>query len=49
MHSALEDWIIWEYKEQGMLGTKHYLVNMHDPSGKEILCIMLDTDKRPST
>jgi hypothetical protein len=36
------DWTIREYKEKGMLETKHYLVNMPDPSVKQTLCVMPD-------
>ena len=32
MKRAPTDWKIREYEEKGMLGTKHYLVNMPDPS-----------------
>jgi hypothetical protein len=43
------DWTIWEYKEKGMLGTKHYLVYMLDSFVKHMLYIMLDTNKKPTT
>jgi hypothetical protein len=32
-----------------MLGSKHYLINMLDPSVKHMLCVILDTDKGPKT
>jgi hypothetical protein len=34
MHRALMDWTNWSYKKKGMLDSKHYLVNMLDPSIK---------------
>jgi hypothetical protein len=34
MERAPKDWMIWEYKEKGMLNTKHYFVHMPDPSMK---------------
>jgi hypothetical protein len=42
-------WTIWEYEEQGMINRKHYLVNMLDPSVKQTLCVMPDTNERPTT
>jgi hypothetical protein len=39
--------MIREYEEQRMLNTKHYLVNMPDPTVKQTLCIMPDTRKKP--
>jgi hypothetical protein len=32
-----------------MLNTKHYLVNMPDPSVKQTLCVMPDTNEEPKT
>jgi hypothetical protein len=45
---ASKDWTIREYKEQGMNETLHYLVNMLSPSIKQTLCVMLDTEERPT-
>jgi hypothetical protein len=46
MESVPKDWTIHEYKEQGMLNTKQFLVNMLDSSMKQNLCVMLDINKR---
>jgi hypothetical protein len=32
-----------------MINTKHYLVNMPDPSIKQTLYVMPDTNERPTT
>jgi hypothetical protein len=32
-----------------MLNTKHYFVNMPDPSEKQTLCVMPDTNEKPKT
>jgi hypothetical protein len=32
-----------------VLGTKHYLVNMPDPLLKQTLCVIPDTNVRPTT
>jgi hypothetical protein len=45
---APTDWTIREYKEQGMINMKHYLVNMPDPFVKQTLCVMPNTNERPT-
>jgi hypothetical protein len=47
MVRASKDWIIREYKEQGMNETLHYLANMLDPSTKQTLYVIPDTEERP--
>ena len=42
-----KDWTIREYEEYGMNKTLHYLVHMPDPSVKQILCVMPNTEERP--
>lgn len=49
MERVPKDWTIWEYKEQRMLNTKHYLVNMLDPSIKQTLYVMLNIDVKPQS
>jgi hypothetical protein len=41
--------MIKEYKEQEMLNTKHYFINMSDSSMKQTLYIMPNTNVRPKT
>jgi hypothetical protein len=48
MIRAPTDWTIREYEEQGLINTKHYLVNMPDLSVKQTLCVMPDTNERPT-
>jgi hypothetical protein len=49
MDRILNDWMIWEYEELGMLNTKYYLVNMPDPSIKQTLYVMPDIDVKPQS
>jgi hypothetical protein len=42
-------WTIWEYKEQGMLGTKCFPENMIDPFIKHKLYIMPMTNDKSLT
>jgi hypothetical protein len=49
MERTPKDWTIQKYEEQGMLRTKHYLVNMPDPSIKQTLCVMPNTNVRFTT
>jgi hypothetical protein len=49
MKRAPTDWTICECIEKEMLGTKHYLVNMPDPSVKQTMCVMPITNKWPTT
>jgi hypothetical protein len=46
MVRAPKDWTIWEYEEQGMNKTLHYLCHMLDPSMKQTLCVMPDTEEK---
>jgi hypothetical protein len=48
MERAPKDWTIREYEEHGMKETLHYLCHMSDPSVKQILCIMPDTEEKPT-
>jgi hypothetical protein len=48
MVRAPKDWTIREYEEQGMNETLHYLCHMPDPSTKQILCVMPDTEEKPT-
>jgi hypothetical protein len=49
MERAPIDWTTQEYEEQGILNTKHYLVNMSDPLVKQTLYVMPNTNVRPKT
>jgi hypothetical protein len=48
MQRAPKDWTIREYEEQGMKETLHYLCHMPDPSVKQTLCVMPDTEEKPT-
>jgi hypothetical protein len=45
---ARKDWTIREYEEQGMNEMLHYLCHMPDPSTKQILFVMPDTEEKPT-
>jgi hypothetical protein len=47
MMQAPKDWIIHVYKEHDMNKTLHYLVHMPDPSNKQTLCVMPNTEEKP--
>jgi hypothetical protein len=48
MMRALKDWTIWKYKEHNMNETLHYLIHMLDPFVKQTLCVMPDTEDKPT-
>jgi hypothetical protein len=48
MVRAPKDWTIREYEEQGMNEMLHYLCHMPDPSTKQTLCVMPDTEEKPT-
>jgi hypothetical protein len=48
MVRAPKDWTIREYEEKGMNETLHYLCHMPDPSTKQTLCVMPDTEEKPT-
>jgi hypothetical protein len=48
MVRAPKDWTIREYEEQGMNEMLHYLCHMPNPSTKQTLCIMPDTEEKPT-
>jgi hypothetical protein len=43
-----KDWTIREYEEYGVNETLHYLVHMPDPSVKQTLCVMSNTEEKPT-
>ena len=47
MEQAPKDWIIHEYEEHRMKETLHYVCHMPDPSIKQILYVMPDTEEKP--
>ena len=48
LHRAPTDWTIREYEEAGMQRTLHFLCQMPDPSVKQTLCVMPDTQEKPT-
>jgi hypothetical protein len=48
MVRAPKDWTIREYEEQGMNETLYYLCHMPNPSTKQTLCVMPDTEEKPT-
>jgi hypothetical protein len=49
MERAPKEWMIREYEKKGILNTKHYLVNMSDPTVKQILSVMPDANEKPQS
>ena len=45
MEQAPKNWTIYEYKESRMKEMMHHLYHMPDPSVKQILCAMPDTEE----
>ena len=43
---ASVDWTVWAYEKHGMEKLRHYLINMHDKSTRQTLCIMPKTKER---
>jgi hypothetical protein len=48
MFRSPKDWTIREYEEKGMQDTLNFLVHMPDPSVKQTLCLMPDTNEKPT-
>ena len=48
MYRAPKDWTIHEFEEQGMNNTLHFLCRMPDPSVKQTICVMPDTNQKPT-
>jgi hypothetical protein len=48
MVRAPKEWTIREYEEKGMNETLHYLCHMPDPSTKQTLYVMPDTEEKPT-
>ena len=46
---AAEDWTVRTYEEHGMQKLRHYLINMPDRSTRQTLCIMPQTQERPTS
>jgi hypothetical protein len=47
MMRAPKGWTIQEYKEHSMNEMLHYLVHIPDPSVKQTLCVMPNTEEKP--
>ena len=49
LECALEDWTVRAYEEHGMQKLRHYLINMPDMSTRQTLCIMPQTQEKPTS
>ena len=49
LERAPEDWTVRAYEEHVMQKLRHYLINMSDRSTRQTLCIMPQTQEKPST
>ena len=49
LERAPEDWTVRAYEEHGMQKLRHYLINMLDRSTRQTLCIMPQTQERPTS
>ena len=46
---APEDWTVRAYEEHGMQKLRHFLINMPDKTTKQTLCIMPQTQEKPTS
>ena len=49
LERAPEDWTVRAYEEHGMQKLRHYLINVPDRSTRQTLCIMPQTQERPTS
>ena len=46
---ATIDWTICAYEERSMEKMRNYFLNMPDQMARQTLCIMLQSDRRPTS